>query len=103
MCPATLLATLKTIGTMWRVEDRNRNADEIARQAGSMYDKFCLFIDSLKDVGVHLEKATAFHTTAMKRLADGNGNIIGKIENLRKLRADATKQLPEDFLLEAND
>jgi len=99
--PTTLLATLKTVHNIWRYEYQNRNVLEIADRAGSLYDQFVLFMESMDDIGDKLGKATDAYHTARKRLVEGRGNLIGRTEKLKKLGAKAKKALDEKLLLEA--
>ncbi len=100
--PSTLLATLRTVAHLWRLEDRNINATEIARQAGALYDSFVMLEQELAGVGDALDKATRIHEGAVKRISTGKGNLLGRVEKLRKLGADAKKKLPETRLLESD-
>lgn len=95
VCPSTLLVTLKTIHNIWRYEYQNRNALEIARQAGALHDQFVLFAESLEDVGDKLDKAQRAYDTAHKRLASGKGNLVGRIQRLETLGAKARKSMPD--------
>ena len=102
--PSTLLATLRTVAHLWRLEDRNLNAQEIARQAGALHDKFVLLENDLAQVGAQLEKALAIHEGAVKRISVGRGNLVGRVDKLRLLGADARKKLPsERFEAEDSD
>ncbi len=101
--PTTLLATLKTVHNIWRYEYQNRNALEIADKAGSLYDQFVLFVQSMDDIGDKLDKANDAYHTARKRLVEGRGNLIGRTEKLKTLGAKAKKSLDEKLLLEATD
>lgn len=100
--PTTLLATLKTVHNIWRYEYQNRNALEIADRAGSLYDQFVLFVESMDDIGDKLGKASDAYHTARKRLVDGKGNLVGRTEKLKKLGAKAKKALDDKLLLEAS-
>ena len=91
--PTTLITTLRTVNTMWRVEQQNKNAIEIANQAGNLYDKFVGFVDDLQEVGTRLDAAQKAHTTAFAKLHSGRGNLVTRVENLRKLGAKASKVL----------
>lgn len=99
--PSTLLATLRTIDTMWNNEKQQRNAIEIARQAGALYDKFVNFIDDLKKVGQKMDSAKEDYKGAMNKLFEGRGNIITSIEKLKKMGAKARKVLPESIMKRA--
>ncbi|MGB5481909.1 MAG: DNA recombination protein RmuC [Eudoraea sp.] len=96
--PSTLLATLRTIDSMWNNEKQQRNAIEIARQAGALYDKFEGFISDLTKVGKKMDEAKFEYKGAMNKLVEGRGNIITSIEKLKKMGAKAKKSLPEKYL-----
>ncbi len=98
--PSTLLATLKTIGSIWKQEQQTRNAIDIATKAGALYDKFVGFITDLNKVGDHLDKAKLSYSEAFGKLSSGSGNIIGRVEILRKLGAKTGKQLDERLVEE---
>lgn len=89
----TLLFTLKMISNLWKLENQNTNAKEIAKEAGLLYDKFVDFTKDLSLVGVHLDKTQKFYEEAMKKLKSGKGNLISKAEKLKKLGANNTKEL----------
>lgn len=91
--PTTLLTTLRTINIMWRVEQQNKNAIEIANQAGNLYDKFVSFIDDLNDIGFKLDAAQKSHQNALNKLSSGRGNLVTRVEGLKKLGAKASKTL----------
>jgi DNA recombination protein RmuC len=104
--PSTLLATLRTIASLWKQERQTRNALEIARVGGALYDKFKGFIDDLIDVGKKIDAAKAGYSDAMNKLSSGPGNIIKRIEDLRKLGAKSSKELPQALVeraLESGD
>jgi DNA recombination protein RmuC len=96
--PSTLLATLRTIDSMWTNQKQQENAYEIARQAGALYDKFEGFISDLTKVGNKMRDAQSEYQNAMGKLFDGRGNIITTIEKLKKMGAKAKKSLPETIL-----
>jgi len=98
--PSTLLATLRTIASIWKQERQNRNVLEIAREAGLLYDKFVGFIQDMQQLQAHLDKASLKHEDAFKKLTSGPGNMIKKIENLKLLGARANKQIDAKFLEE---
>lgn len=93
--PTTLLATLRTVENIWRYEKQNRNAEEIARQAGGLYDQFVLLLEAFDDIGKQIDKASSAFELTQKRLANGRGNLIGRVEKLRKLGAKTKKQLSQ--------
>lgn len=96
--PSTLLATLRTIASIWRQENQNRNALEIAKQAGALYDKFVNFYNDLLDVGKKLDAAKDSYEEAMKKVHDGRGNLIAGIERMKQLGAKASKSIPPTAL-----
>ena len=101
--PSTLLATLRTISSIWKQERQTRNAMEIARQGGALYDKFKNFVDDLIEVGKKMDGAKTSYSEAMNKLSTGNGNIVKRIEDLRKLGAKATKELPPSLVERAEE
>lgn len=96
--PSTLLATLRTIDSMWSNEKQRRNAIEIARQAGALYDKFEGLVSDLTRVGKKMDEAKTEYRGAMNKLVEGRGNIIVSIEKLKKMGAKAKKSLPDPIL-----
>ncbi|MBQ4914833.1 DNA recombination protein RmuC [Maribacter sp. MMG018] len=101
--PSTLLATLRTIDSMWNNEKQQRNAIEIARQAGALYDKFEGFVTDLTKVGKKMDEAKNEYKGAMNKLVEGRGNIVTSIEKLKKMGAKAKKSIPEPILKRAQD
>ncbi|WP_350285471.1 DNA recombination protein RmuC [uncultured Croceitalea sp.] len=101
--PATLLATLRTIDTMWSNEKQQKNAIEIARQAGALYDKFEGFVTDLTKVGKKMDEAKTEYRGAMNKLVEGRGNIVTSIEKLKKMGAKAKKSIPEPILKRAEE
>jgi DNA recombination protein RmuC len=99
--PATLLATLRTIDSMWTNQKQQENAFEIARQAGALYDKFEGFVADLIKIGKKLEETKTEYNGAMNKLVDGKGNLIISVEKLKKMGAKAKKSLPENILSRA--
>jgi DNA recombination protein RmuC len=94
VCPSTLLATVRTVAHLWRQEHQNRNAQEIARQCASLYDKFVGFVEDLDKVGQRLEQAQISYTDAVGKLKTGRGNLIRTAENVKKLGVKPNKSLP---------
>lgn len=90
---STLLATLRTISYIWKQDLQNKNAEEIARQAAALYDKFVNFSDDLVKFGVQLKTATGTYEGAMKKLSEGTGNLIRRTENLKKLGVNPSKAI----------
>lgn len=101
--PTTLLATLRTVDSMWTSEKQQQHAVEIARQAGALYDSFVNLTDDLLKVGKQLNTVTGSYETAMKRLSTGRGNLISRVENLKTLGAKANKALEKNLLKQAED
>ncbi len=96
--PSTLLATLRTISSIWRQENQNKNALEIARQSGDMLDKFTAFVEDLISVGKGLVLAKDNYDKAMNKLVDGRGNLVNRAEKIKQLGAKASKSLPPSIL-----
>ncbi len=96
--PSTLLVTLRTIQNIWRHEYQNRNALEIAKKAGGLYDKFVGFVEALEEVGRQLDKAREAYRTAHDRLAVGKGNLLRRSQELKELGVKAGKELPQKLL-----
>ena len=90
---STLLATLSTVAFMWKQDNLNKHALEIARQAGALYDKFCSFSDELIKVGSNIDSTKKTYSGAMKKLVDGKDNLVRKSERLRELGAKASKKI----------
>jgi DNA recombination protein RmuC len=98
--PTTLLATLRTIASIWKVDRQNKNVFEIAEEAGALYDKFVGFLEDMEKIGKHIDLTQKAHDDAFKKLQYGNGNLIGKVEKIKKLGAKtkANKQIDSRFL-----
>lgn len=99
--PSTLLATLRTIDSMWTNQKQQENAYEIARQAGALYDKFEGFVADLVKVGNKIKDSKTEYDAAMNKLVEGKGNLITSVEKLKKMGAKAKKSLPEAVLKRA--
>ncbi|WP_418263127.1 DNA recombination protein RmuC [Flavobacterium faecale] len=100
--PATLLATLRTIDSMWTNQKQQENAFEIARQAGALYDKFEGFLADLIKIGKKIDESKVEYSGAMNKLFEGKGNLITSVEKLKKMGAKAKKSLPENILARAD-
>jgi DNA recombination protein RmuC len=94
--PTNLIAALKMVDSMWKQEYQNRNVMKIAEQGGRLYDDFVLFYERLSKLGKKLDEAKDAHSETMKKLQDGRGNLVSRVENLKKLGVKAKKQLPGD-------
>ncbi len=97
VCPSTLLATLRTIHSIWQFEYQNANARKIAESAGRMYDKFVTFTEHLKEVGNRIEQSDQAYRKAMGSLRDGKGNLVKRALDLRELGIKTSKELPPDL------
>ena len=101
--PSTLLATLRTIDSMWTNQKQQENAIEIARQAGALYDKFEGFVSDLIKIGKKMDEAKVEYSAAMNKLTEGKGNLVTSAEKLKKMGAKAKKALPEAILKRAEN
>jgi DNA recombination protein RmuC len=101
--PTTLLATLRTIDSMWNNEKQQRNAIEISRQAGALYDKFDGLLIDLIGIGKKIDASKSDYNAAMNKLVDGKGNLITSVEKIKKLGAKAKKSLPAAILDRASE
>ena len=99
--PSTLLATLRTIDSMWNNEKQQRNAIEIARQAGALYDKFQGLLTDLVGIGKRIDDSKKEYSNAMNKLVDGRGNLITSVEKLKKMGAKAKKSMSENIIKRA--
>ena len=98
--PSTLLATLRTIASIWQQENQARHALEIARQGGALYDKFVGFVEDMQKIGANLDTTRRTYGDAMNKLHSGSGNLIRRAENIKKLGAKTSKELPGSLLEE---
>lgn len=101
--PTLLLPSLQLIKSVWRQEHQNRNVIEIAKRAGDLYDKFVGFTEDLLTLGRHLNSSKKFYEESMKKLSVGSGNLVSKVENLKKLGAKAEKTIDQQLLGRAED
>ena len=93
LSPTNFLATMRTVGSVWAVHRQNRNAQEIARRAGLLYDKFAGFVDNLQQVGDRLRQAQQSYDSALGQLSTGAGNLLNQATQLKKLGARNTKEI----------
>jgi len=100
--PSTLIATLRTIANIWKNEYQNRNALEIARQGGELYDKFVNFTEDLKNVGKYIDSSQKVYSEAMNKLVDGKGNLISRAKKIKQLGANTHKILDQKLIDEAD-
>lgn len=93
----TLMATIKTVANLWKLEKQNKNANDIANRAGLLYDKFVGFIKNLDEIGDSLQKANAAHEKAIRKLSVGSGNLLGQVSKLQKLGVRAEENSLSQF------
>ncbi len=98
--PSTLLATLRTIASIWKQERQNRNVLEIARLSGAMYDKFVGFIGDMEGIGKNIKQSQASYDNALNKLTEGNGNLTKTAERIKNLGAKANKKLDQKYIAE---
>ena len=103
VCPSTLMATLRTVAHLWRQDHQNRNALEIAKQCGSLYDKFVGFVDDLEKLGQRLDQAQTSYHDAFNKLKTGKGNLIRSAEKVRELGVKPSKNLPTPLIESSTD
>lgn len=106
VCPSTLMATLRTVAHLWRQDHQNKNALEIARQCGALYDKFVGFIEDMEKLGQRIDQAQGSYHDAFNKLKTGKGNLIRTAEKVRELGVKPSKALPSTLLdnsAESND
>jgi DNA recombination protein RmuC len=107
--PTTLLVTLRTVQNIWRFEQQNQNAQAIANRGAELYDKFVNFVESMDDLGKHLDRAQTAYDESYKRLSTGKGNLVNQAVALTKLGVNGKKTLPnklaqqESLLDDLND
>jgi len=99
--PATLMITLKLIAQIWRRENENRNAELIAEKAGRIYDQVLLVLEAVIDGRKKLSALSDSFDLALKRLKEGRGNLVGRVEEIRKLGAKVTRQIPSELAVDA--
>ncbi len=96
--PTNLIAALKMVASLWQQEHQNRNAQEIAGMAGSLYDKFVLLMEDLVQVGKKIDETQKAYRDSMNKISEGRGNLIRRVEQIRELGARTKKQLPRNLL-----
>lgn len=92
--PTNLLAALKTVSSIWKLERQNKNVRQIASESGKMYDKFVGFLNDMKDIGKSLDSAQKNYDSALRKLQTGQGNLINRAEKIKQLGAGSKKELP---------
>lgn len=103
VCPSTLMATLRTVAHLWRQDSQNRNALEIAKQCGTLYDKFVGFVDDLEKLGQRLDQAQTSYHDAFNKLKTGKGNLIRSAEKVRELGVKPSKNLSAPLIESSSD
>lgn len=103
VCPSTLMATLRTVAHLWRQDSQNRNALEIAKQCGTLYDKFVGFVDDLEKLGQRLDQAQTSYHDAFNKLKSGKGNLIRTAEKVRELGVKPSKNLSAPLIESSTD
>jgi len=98
VCPSTLMATLRTVAHLWRQDHQNRNALEIAKQCGTLYDKFVGFVEDLEKLGQRLDQAQTSYHDAFNKLKSGKGNLIRTAEKVRELGVKPSKNISAPLL-----
>jgi len=101
--PTNLIAALRMIANLWRVEYQNKNAMEIARQSGELYDKFAGFVEDLLDIGSKIDATRKVYDASMNKLSTGKGNLLRRVENIKSLGAKAGKEIPRSMLERADE
>lgn len=100
---STILATLSTVSFIWKQESQKKNALEIARQGGALYEQFIRFLDDLEDIGNHLKKSKEAYESSMNRLTGERGSLLSKVQNLKKLGVKTSKTIEEKWLLKTHE
>jgi len=98
--PSTLIAILRTIHHLWRMDEQGRNGLTIAKQAGNLYDKFVGFVEAFEDIGFRLEQGQQSWQTARKRLVSGRGSLVTRIESLKELGVQPNREIPETVTMQ---
>ena len=96
--PSTLLATLRTIASVWKQERQTKNAIEIAKQSGALYDKFVGFIEDMDKIGKSIDTSRIAYESAVNKLHKGSGNLVKRAQDIEKLGAKTTKQISNKYI-----
>ncbi len=100
--PTTLLATLRTVNSIWRYEKQNHNAEKIAQEAGRLFDQFARVGESLEELGKQLKRASDSYDETLKRFSSGRGNLVSRAEKLKQLGARTDKKLSQVFVADGS-
>ncbi|NQZ13761.1 MAG: DNA recombination protein RmuC [Alphaproteobacteria bacterium] len=103
VCPSTLFSSLKTISSLWRLADQNRNAQEIAQTGGALYDKIVGFVGDMEALGRNLKTLENTYEGAMNKLSQGKGNILKRTEDMKTLGVKTSKSLPQNLIEESGE
>jgi len=95
--PTNLITALKMISNIWQQDFQNKNVMEIARQSGGLYDSFVLLLKDFVEMEKSLDKTQELFNNAQKRISTGRGNLIGRVEKIKKLGAKTKKSLPDKY------
>ncbi len=103
VCPSTLMATLRTVAHLWRQDQQNKNAMEIARQCANLYDKFVGFVEDLEQIGKRLDQAQSSYHDAFNKLKSGKGNLIKAAEKVKELGVKPSKMIASNLLTQDDE
>ena len=103
VCPSTLMATLRTVAHLWRQDQQNKNAMEIARQCANLYDKFVGFVEDLEQIGKRLDQAQSSYHDAFSKLKSGKGNLIKAAEKVKELGVKPNKMIASNLLTQDDE
>ncbi|WP_294957715.1 DNA recombination protein RmuC [Sulfurovum sp.] len=95
--PTTLLVAMRAVENVWKYERQNQNAQEIARRAGAMYDKFVRFSEDLIKISKQIDAVQSSFSAAKNKLSDGKGNLVRQVQQLKELGAQTSKQMPKEL------
>ena len=98
-----MLATLRTVSSLWKHEKQTRNALMIAEEGGKLYDKFSGFVADLINLGKKMDGAKSDYVEAMKKLSEGTGNLVSRAQKMKELGAKTNKDLPPQLVERANE
>ena len=94
---SNLIANLKTVASLWRLEKQSKNSQVMAQKAGAMYDKFSMVLDDIDKLGLALNKASLIQTDLIKKVSTGKGNLVSRAEELKSLGAKTSKQIKSEY------
>jgi len=95
--PTTLLVAMRAVENVWKYERQNQNAQQIARRAGAMYDKFVRFSEDLIKISKQIDAVQSSFSAAKNKLSDGKGNLVRQVQQLKELGAQTSRQIPKEF------